>query len=202
MRLKIAIVLVFVVFSGCKESNETNNRDNVPGEYFALKDDNINIFLPSYFREFSEDEYAELIDQMPDSEEKKIEKNRFNFLKYSKGNMYYFKDVASSTLIGVKMGEYINFTKEESSYLLGIMSNSCSSYAEILGMNCEKLNAGYSGLTSTKVFKAAYKISNGKAYNHYNTMYLISSKYKTFSVSIFSNTNKNYNAFIEKIVVK
>ncbi|WP_299336776.1 hypothetical protein [uncultured Psychroserpens sp.] len=202
MRLQIAILFLLASFISCNETTETKKSDNVPGEYFALKEDNINLFLPAYFREFSEDEYDALIEKMPDSEEKRIERKRFNFLKYSKGNMYYFKDVASSTLIGVKMGEYINFTKEESSYLLGVMSNSCSGYAEVLNMNCEKLNAGYSGSSTTKVFKAAYKISDGEAYNHYNTMYLISSNYKTFSVSIFSNTNKNYNSFIEKIVVK
>lgn len=201
MKFKIAVLFLIIISSACNESKATKQRNDVPGDYFKLENDNIDLFLPAYFRAFSETEYHMLIEQMPDSEEKEIERKRFNYLKYSKGNIYYFKDIASSTLISVKMGEYVNFTREESAFLLGMMSNTCSSYAEALDMNCEKLNAGYSGSALTKVFKAAYKVSDGKAYNAYNTMYLISSNYKTFSVHIFSKTNKNYNSFIEKIVV-
>jgi hypothetical protein len=202
MRFKLIIACFFTFLLSCDEAKKSQERNNVPGEYFSLDEDNIDVFLPAYFRAFSEDQYESLIDKMPDSEQKKIERKRFDYLKFSKGNIYYFKDIASSTLISIKMGEYINFTKEESSYLLGNMSNICSTYAEMIHMNCEKLNAGYSGLGKTKVFKAAYKVSNGKSYANYNTMYLISSNYKTFSISIFSNSNKNYNSFIEKIVVK
>ncbi|MEM5566121.1 hypothetical protein WNY78_13450 [Psychroserpens sp. AS72] len=202
MKLSLIFLCLASLLLTCEETKQPKERTDVPGEYFALDKDNIDVFLPAYFREFSENEYKSAIDKMPDSEQKRIEQTRFDYLKFSKGNIYYFKDLASSTLISVKMGEYVNFTKEESSYLLAMMSNDCSSYAEMLNMNCEKLNAGYSGLTKTKVFKASYKVTDGKAYNSYNTMYIISSNYKTFSISIFSNSNKNYNSFIEKIVVK
>nr|WP_321226430.1 hypothetical protein [uncultured Psychroserpens sp.] len=203
MKFQLIFLCFFsLLFLNCDEANKSKERNDVPGEYYALDEDNIDVFLPAYFREFSEDEYDLLIDSLPDSEEKRIERKRFNYLKFSKGNIYYFKDVASSTLISVKMGEYIDFTKEESAYLLGMMSNKCSSYAEMLDMNCEKLNAGYSGLSKTKVFKGAYKISNGINYSSYSTMYLITSNYKTFSINIYSNSNKNYNSFIEKIVVR
>ncbi|OUS00068.1 hypothetical protein A9Q86_11540 [Flavobacteriales bacterium 33_180_T64] len=199
MTLKFVFIIIAASFLSC---NEETKRNDIPGAYFELEKDNIQMFLPAYFQEFSENEYDKVIDSLSDSEEKRIERKRFNYLKYSKGNIYYFKDIASSTLISVKMGQFLPFTKKESAQLLGILSSSCSRYAEILDMNCEKLTAGYSGTKKTKVFKASYKMTDGKDYNGFNTIYFISSNYKTFAINIFSNTNKNYNSFIEKIVVK
>ena len=197
------IIIVFLIlFSACKDSAEDTKRNDVPGEYFELEEDNIKIFLPAYFRKFSEKQYDQLIDAFPNSEEKRIERARYNYLKYSKGNIYYFRDIGTSTLISVKMSEFVPFTKEESAYLLGLLSNSCSTYAEALDMNCEKISAGYSGSSITKVFKASYKLTDANAANSFNTIYFISSNYKSFAINIFSNNEKNYNSFIEKIVVK
>lgn len=195
-------LLIIVLFVSCEERTTKVERANVPGEYFELKDDNIAVFLPAYFRVFSEDEYDKLIDNLPDSEEKTIERKRFNYLKFSKGNIYYFKDLASSTLFTIKMGPYFPFTKKESAQVLGILSNSCSNYAEMLDMNCEKITAGYSGNVKTKVFKAAYKITDSMNNSTFNTSYFVSSNYKSFAINIFSNTHKNYNSFIEKIIVR
>ncbi|MDG5491525.1 hypothetical protein [Psychroserpens sp. SPM9] len=196
------ITLLCMVLFACQEASKDTKRNDVPGDYFELGEDNIKIFLPVYFQKFSEKEYDELIDIIPNSEERRIERARFNYLKFSKGNIYYFRDIASSTLISVKMMDFVPFSKQESAQLLGLLSSSCSAYADLLNMNCEKLNAGYSGTTLTKVFKAAYKMTDANAIDSFNTMYFISSNYKSFAINIFSNTNKNYNSFIEKIVVK
>ena len=201
MKIKGAILILFITVLSCKAETETAVQNDIPGDYFVLEEDRIKIFLPVYFRQFSADAYDTLIDELPESEEKEIERKRFNYLKYSKGNVYYFKDITSSTLISVKMGPYVPFTKEESTWLLTNLSHSCNTYAELLGLNCEKLMAGYSGNNKTSVFKASYKITGYTNTSSFNTMYLISSNYKTFSLNIFSNNNKNYNAFIEKIVV-
>ena len=196
------IILLF--FLSCKEekSQLEISKAELPGTYFELKKDNIKLFLPVYFREFSEEDYDKLIDLLPDSKEKTIERNRFNYLKYSKGNTYYFRDIASSTFINLKMTKFIDFSKEDSSYMLGILSNSCSKYASILNSNCKKISAGYSGNIKTKVFKAVYELSKKDTFKTYNTMYVVTSNHKTFSINIFSNNIKNYNQFIEKIIVK
>ncbi|GAB1856938.1 hypothetical protein MHTCC0001_17740 [Flavobacteriaceae bacterium MHTCC 0001] len=178
------------------------DKDTLPGSYFELKKDNIKIFLPSYFDEFSEQTYGELIDALPDSEDKQLEKKRFNFLKFSKGNTYYFTDVALSTLIVVKMMAYMPFTRQDSSYLLGILSAQCEDYALNFGTACRKITAGHSGSVKTSVFKAVYEITKEDTYQTFNTTYLISSNYKTFSINIYSKRDTNYNQYIEKIVVK
>ncbi|MEP5338620.1 MAG: hypothetical protein ABJL44_03930 [Algibacter sp.] len=197
-------VVILLCFLSCKQEKSQLEiaKDQLPGTYFELKKDNIKLFLPVYFQEFSKESYKELIDMLPDSKEKTIEKNRFNYLKFSKGNTYYFRDIASSTLINVKMTKFMDFSKKESSYLLGILSNSCSKYASILQANCKKITAGYSGNIKTKVFKVVYELSKKDTYKAYNTIYLVTSNHKTFSINIFSNNNKDYNKFIEKIIVK
>ncbi|MCD2258762.1 hypothetical protein [Psychroserpens luteolus] len=200
MKIRLAFVICIFTVLSCKD--ETNKRVDIPGEYFELEHDNIDIYLPSYFQEFSEDAYGKLIESFPDSEEKRIEKRRFDFLKYSKGNIYYFRDIASSTLISVKVSDFLPFTREQSAQLASILSRSCSDYAEAVGLNCERLDAGYSGNVKTKVFKSSFRMNDGHGRSSYNTIYIISSNYKTFAMNIYSTTNKNYNAYIEKIVVK
>ncbi|WP_452228809.1 MULTISPECIES: hypothetical protein [unclassified Lacinutrix] len=198
----ITLIITLFMFS-CQQKTESQlQRSSLPGSYFDLKKDNIKIFLPVYFQEYSENDYETLIDALEDSDEKELEKKRFNFLKFSKGNNYFFKDIASSTLINVKMMKYIPFARKESSQLLGILSKSCNDYAELLKTNCEKITAAYSENYVTKVFKAVYKISNNKDYLMYNNIYLISSKHKTFSINIYSETDQNFNPFIEKITVE
>nr|WP_321222789.1 hypothetical protein [uncultured Psychroserpens sp.] len=199
---RLILIGIITMLISCNETKSTLVENELLGDYYTLDKDNIDLFLPLNFRVFSEDEYDKVINEMPPSESKNIERQYFNYLKYSKGNIYYYKDVSSSTLIGVKMSEYIDFTKEESSYLLSMMSNTCSSYAEKVNMYCEKISAGFSGLSKTKVFKATYKISNENGYSNFNTMYIITSNNKTFSINIFSTNNTNYNSYIEKIVVR
>lgn len=200
---KIIILIITVFLFSCQEKTTSQlKRSSLPGTYFNLDKDHIKIFLPVYFEEYSENEYEILIDNQEDSYEKELEKKRFNFLKFSKGNNYFFKDIASSTLINVKMMKYIPFTRKESSQLLGILSKSCNDYAELLQTSCEKITAGYSENYITKVFKAVYKISNDKDYLIYNNIYLISSKHKTFSINIYSKTDQNFNPFIEKTTVE
>ncbi|WP_055442495.1 hypothetical protein [Lacinutrix himadriensis] len=198
----ITIISIIFMFSCDQKSEAQIKRDQLPGTYFDLEKDNIQIFLPVYFDAFSEDAYEALIDAQEESYEKELEKKRFHFLKFSKGNNYFFKDIASSTLINVKMMQYIPFTKKESSQLLGILSNSCNDYAELFETNCKKITAGYSENYVTKVFKAVYEISNDIDYLIYNNIYLISSKHKTFSINIYSKTDQNFNPFIEKIKVE
>lgn len=199
----LALVAFIIILISCKEKTQVQiDKDTLPGSYFELKEDNIKLFLPVYFQEFSEKTYGELIDALPDSNEKKIERERFNYLKFSKGNTYYFKDVASSTLITVKMHKYMPFSKKDSSFLLGFLSNQCADYAFAVGSDCKKIQGRYSGNIKTKVFKAVYELSKDDVLSYYNTMYIISSNYKTLSVNMFSNTLQNYNKFIEKIVIK
>lgn len=200
------VIFLFFCISGlisCKDKTQSQaDRDSLPGTYFELREDNIKLFLPVYFQEFNETTYEELIDALPDSNEKRIEKERFNYLKFSKGNTYYFRDAASSTLITVKMHKYMPFSKSESSVLLGFLSNQCADYAFATGGECEKIQGRYSGNAKTKVFKAVYKLTKENDYTGYNTMYIVTSNYKTLSINMFSNTLENYNKFIEKIVIK
>ncbi|WP_460218820.1 hypothetical protein [Psychroserpens sp. MEBiC05023] len=202
MKLKLTLIIILSFVLSCNETKKEVERNHVPGEYFELENDNIKIYLPTYFEKFSESEYDQFIEALPDSDAKKIERQRFNYLKYSKGNIYYFRDIGSSTLISVKMSEFLPFTKEDSTYLLSLLSASCSEYAEVMKMNCEKTTAGYSGNNKTTVFKAAYKLTDGNNNEMFNTIYFIASNYKTFAMNIYSNNDKNYNAFIEKIVVR
>ena len=145
----IFILLVLISMFSCKKEKTTSEIAKIEplGKYFELKKDNIKLFLPPSFQEFSEYEYGKLIDSLPDSKEKTIEKNRFNYLKYSKGNVYYFRDQLSPTLFNVKMMKYTPITKKESSYLLGLLSQFCSNYADAVNANCQKITAGFSCLS-------------------------------------------------------
>lgn len=204
MKLNIFYTILPLFFLSCIKSKPylpKNEKENIPGTFFILKEDNIKLFLPVSFEEFSEETYQELIDSLPNSYDKEIEQKRFNLLKYSKGSTYYFKDLSTSTLLTIKTQPYLKFGREQSAYLLGMLSNRAQEYAEVTGNKTRKITAGYSGNHITNVFKAVYELTNENSEKAYNTLYLISSNFKTFWVHIYSKNQINYNNFIEKIVV-
>ncbi|HMC01834.1 MAG TPA: hypothetical protein VKN14_12430 [Flavobacteriaceae bacterium] len=196
------LFMCFLLLFSCEENkNSAQKNESVPGNYYQLSEDNIEIFLPKYFEKYSETEYKELILKIKDQRLKKAELNRFNYMKFSKGNMYYFKDILSSTLISAKILQYYDFSKRESSQILGMMSQKCEDYAFFNEEKCKKLTAGFSAKGLTKVFKAVYEVTHEEKVT-YNTCYLISSNYKTLMLNFYSVLDTDYNKYIEKLIIK
>lgn len=194
----LIFILMFAVLFSCKEVLQKNQpTEELSGYYYELEKDNISIFLPKYMKHYSLDEYKKVILSIEDSTTKKSELNRFNNLKFSKGNVYFLKDLNNTTNISIKMMEYFPFTKNDSSKLLGILSQSC----KLSKNTCTKIKAGYFGNVKTKVFMAKYKVVSGLN-EFYATFYAISSNYKSFIITFRSTIDTNYKKYIEKIIVK
>ncbi len=192
----------FIMLFSCKEASKTNEtKKEISGQYFELKEDNISIFLPKYFKQYSLDEYKRIVLSIEDSLHQKIELTRFDNLKFSKGNVYFFRDLSNITDISIKMMEYFPFTKKDSSILLGMISQKCNENAIESNKTCTKIKAGYSGNVKTKVFMAKYKVES-KFSTHYTTFYAISSNYKSFIFTFRSIVDIDYKKYIEKIIVK
>lgn len=191
----------FTLFS-CKENSKNKLlKKEISGKYLDLKEDNISVFLPKYFKQYNLEEYKNIILSIEDSLHKKIELKRFNNLKLSKGNVYFLRDLSNTTDISIKMMDYFPFTKKDSSILLGMISQICNENAEASNKTCTKIKAGYSGNVKTKVFMAKYKVES-KIGTHYTTFYAISSNYKSFIFTFRSIADIDYKKYIEKIIVK
>ncbi|MGB6267768.1 MAG: hypothetical protein WBF67_02050 [Olleya sp.] len=205
MKIKIYIPIILLFLFSCKEEKKVEQNivnEDLFGKHFNLNNDNIDLYLPNTLNQYSIDEYESLLASIEDSIARKSEMLRFNILKFSKNNVYFFRTPNHTTDVTVKMINYYPFSKEDSRYMSALLSQSCKESAEVSNSNCIKIKSGYSGTPQTKAFMANYKIESEKQPSSYATIYAVSSNYKSFIITFRSFLNRNYNKFIEKTIVK
>lgn len=201
--IKYTFLISFSILYSCVlfTNEEVPEEDTIAGKHFMLHDDNVELFLPQYYKQYSPDAYKIIIESIEDTISQRTELLRFNRLKFSKGNVYFFKDLTNNTDISVKMVDYFPFTKSDSSKLLGMLSQICNDDAFVNNNTCTKIKAGYSAKAKTRVFMAKYKIGSEFRIS-YVTLYAITSNNKSFLVTFRSTIDTDYNKYIEKIIVR
>ena len=203
MKIKIIIPILLIFFFSCEEeTKESTVKDDLFGQYFNLDKDNIDVYLPNTLQQYTVDQYAGLLGAIEDSVARQSEIMRFNILKYSKKNVYFFRTLNHTTDVSIKMTDYFPFSKEDSKYMSALVSQSCQESASVSNSTCTKLKSGYSGNKQTQAFMAKYKIESGTEPTSYATIYAVSSNYKSFIITFRSLLNRKYNTFIQKTIVK
>ncbi|WP_347925101.1 hypothetical protein [Pontimicrobium sp. SW4] len=201
MKFRFLLILIISLFS-CQETKTVkSNKAIVDGKHIKLDGEFLKIFVPKSFTKFTLDEYKNEILKIEDSLTRKNQLLKFNQLKFSKGDIYFIKEENSTSEILVKEMDYFPFTKKESGMLLTMLSNSCQEFASSSGATCEKRDAGYSGNSKTKVFKAVFEIDY-KSHKAYNCYYAITSNSKTYMVRVFTNYPLNYDHYLEKLIIR
>ena len=201
MKFRFFIILLLSLFS-CQEIKKSEDKKAiVDGKYVQLDGEFLKIFVPESFRKQSLDEYKNEILKIEDSLTRANKLLKFNQLKFSKGDIYFLKEENDASEILVKEMDYFPFTKKESGMLLTMLSNSCQEFASSSEATCEKRDAGYSGNSKTKVFKAVFEIAY-KTHKAYNCYYAVTSNSKTYMIRVFSNYPLNYDHYLEKLIIR
>ena len=172
------------------------------GQHFTLDKENIDVYLPNTLQQYTVDQYAGLLGAIEDSIARQNEILRFNILKYSKKNVYFFRTLNHTTDVSIKMMDYYPFSKDDSRYMSSLLSASCQESASVSNTTCTKIKSGYSGNKQTQAFMAKYKIESEIEPTSYATIYAVSSNYKSFIITFRSLLNRKYNKFIQKTIVK
>ncbi|RAJ16800.1 hypothetical protein [Olleya aquimaris] len=205
MKIKIYLIAIILLLHSCKDEKKVEHnivKNNLFGKHYNLSKDNIDIYLPNTLQQYSVDQYESVLASIEDSIARQSELLRFNILKFSKKNVYFFRTPNHTTDVTVKMMDYYPFTKQDSKYLSALLSQSCRESADVANSTCTKLRSGYSGTPQTKAFMAKFKIDSDKEPSSFATIYAVSSNYKSFIITFRSLLNRNYNKFIEKTIVK
>ncbi len=178
------------------------------GEYHKLSDDNIKIFLPLGFEELTEQEIREFHKQIKDEKTRYYFEKAYESQRFINGNFYDFYSEENASEIIIHTLPYMPFGKSSASYLLYYFRKDHEKYQEVTGIYHNKIKATYSGDASLQYFKVRYRLtryndydeeSKNDDYEMFKTIYLITSKRKTFSFNILTPFEVDFDPFIRKI---
>ncbi len=176
------------------------------GEFHKLENDNIKIFLPEGFKLVSDEEIISFQKEIKDEKLRYYYEQTFVQRKAMKGNFYNFYGNNYATEVSVQTLPYMPFSKQNAKELLFYLRKGNERFQEVTGIYHNKITSTYSGDASLQIFKAKYRLSyfvqedeEKEDYEMFRTVYLITSNKKTFSVTILSPFEDDFDPYIRKI---
>jgi len=210
--LMLVLTLTLLVIS-CKK--DTSNQATFEkylikpedvGEYHKLENDNMKIFLPEGFKLLSDEDIVAFQKEIKEEKVRYYYEKTFEQRKLMKGNFYNFYGNDYATELSVQTLPYMPFSKQNAKELLFYLRKGNERFQEITGIFHNKITSTYSGDKSLQIFKAQYRLSyfteddkEKEDYEMFRTVYLISSSNKTFSVSILSPFEDDFDPYVRKI---
>lgn len=177
------------------------------GEYHKLSDDNISIFLPQGFKILTDSEIKEFHKQIEDEKERYYFEKSYETQRFIKGNFYDFYNDEYASEVTIHTLPYMPFNKSSAGQLLYYLRKSFEDYQGVTGIYHNKIKAIYSGDRSLQYFKAMYRLTRYNSYDEnseeedyemYKTVYVITSRRKTFVVNILTPFEVDFDPFIRK----
>jgi len=214
MKKLVYLIVFFMLFScdrlmpkkGFDEKNLIKAEDM--GEYHKLSEDNIKIYLPEGFKELTEEEIRAFHKQIKDEKERYYFEKTYESQRFIKGNFYdYYSEEYASEVI-IRTLPYMPFDKSSARYLLYYLRKDHEKFQKVTGIYHNKIKATYSGEASLQYFKAKYRLTRFSKYEEggeddnyemFKTVYLISSRNKTFIFNILTPFEVDFDPFISKI---
>jgi hypothetical protein len=193
--------MILIFHTACLFSEEKNIPIVFEGKYIDLTNERIKFYLPHSFEMLHHLDYEKIIKSVEDSTKRDNLLKRYNYLKWSKGNAYFFLDTLYGVEMNVKMMDYIPFSKNDSRYLSAFLLQSCREISNLYNADCKRLISGFSDNIRTQLFKGVYEVKIDDE-NQFNTIYLITSNYKSFIVHFYSRFEADFDPFIQKTIVQ
>jgi len=210
--INILLILTFFLASCKKDATEQATYEKYlikpedVGEFHTLENDNMKIFLPEGFEAVSDEEIKNFHKQIENEKERYYYEKTFELRKAMEGNFYNFYGNNYATEVSVQTLPYMPFSKQNAKHLLFYLRKGNERFQEVTGIYHTKITSTYSGETSLQIFKAKYRLSyfeeeekEKEDYEMFRTVYLITSNKKTFSVTILTPFEDDFDPYIRKI---
>ncbi len=209
---KSIFILSFVALLSCNTPKKGFDEKNLVkpvdlGEYHKLSSDDIKIFLPQGFKVLTDKEIKEFHQQIKDEKTRYYFEKGYETQRNVKGNFYDFYNEEYAAEVTIHTLPYMPFSKSNAGQLLYYLRKSFEEYQKVTGIYHNKMKAVYSGDKSLQYFKAMYRLTRYNSYDEegekenfevFKTVYLITSKRKTFMVTIMTPFEIDFDPFIRK----
>jgi hypothetical protein len=170
--------------------------------YHFLEDNGTKIYLPSDFERVSLTEYQKLLKSSSTKKEYKFETERINALSEMDGALYIYFDKNTKSTYTINTRPYLKFDKNDASQILGLITSNNHKVSKNSGAKFERITAKYGGNTNQQLFKAIYKVSPKRVKNDvFNSSYIISSNEKTVFIQLTTDTETDFDPYIEKMLL-
>jgi hypothetical protein len=188
---------------GNKQNSNNNEKTNIEGNYHFLEDTGTKIFLPTGFERYSLVKYQNLLDSISKKSGYDIDSPRLKELSKMDGSLYIYHDKENGASCTVNTIPYYEFTKEDGTQLLGLITSTHNKIKEKNDVTFNKVTARSGGNAKQQIFKAIYKVSGKKLKSEiYQTSYIISAKEKTLLIHLTRTIESDFDPYIEKMVIK
>lgn len=200
--LKYLFLFLFLISqTACLFDSKNTTAIVYDGKYIDLTNERIKLYLPHSFEKMSHFDFEKIIQSIEDSTKRDNQLKRYNQLKWSKGNVYFIMDTLHGVELTVKMVDYTPFSKNDSRYVSGFLLQSCREVSNLYNSDCKRLTSGFSDNIRTQLFKGVYEVHFDNV-KQFNTIYLITSNYKSFIVQFYSRFEADFDPFIQKTIVQ
>lgn len=203
------ILLCVIILTSClngtnsiKNWIEIKDAEAISGKYHSLSDDGIKVYLPDTFKEYTTNEYLQLLDSVSSKKDYEFESKAVETLRDLEGNFYIYFDDTYGVTYTINTLPYFPFSKRDASQLLGIIRLNNEKISETQNIDFTKLTAKYSGNKKQQIFKAIYKVDySDKGTSLFSNSYIISSNRKTVMIKLTSIYDIDFNPYIQKMVL-
>ena len=178
---------------------------NVAGKYIELDAENIHLFVPENIKLFTNDEYAQHINNIKDKKLKRIERARDLELKYgSEDNYYIMGDDDHQTSIMFHAMPYTEIDQSLSQLILQELAREHKALGNVIGYESSFKKAGIIKRGNDRIFRAIFMLrgkdeSTGENMQGYSYFYLVNRKGKTFILTFNSGRSNDFDSYVQKI---
>ncbi len=173
----------------------------IPSKRHLLEEDDIKISLPIDFKRLSLYAYQRRLDSVATKAQYKTEVDRINSLIEMEGNFYLFFDRSNNASYIINTMPHFPITRQDASYLLGIMGEGLRKNARVNHVDFEKITGKYNSNNGRQTFKAIYKMYNEETNAlWYSSIYVISANRKTVWIQLNTPFMINFDPMVHKMI--
>ena len=196
-----------IVREGIANAVSEQEVEILEGDYFTLKDNKIDIFLPKGFIVIADEDLLESYKLIPDENTRKFYERELESRRDNQVSHYNFYNDELASEVYVSGLPYTPFDKGSARELLYYLRKNHEKYLKATGIYHNKIKANYFGDSSLQVFKAVYRLSGLNSHDEtqenyvetFKTIYLIKSKRKTMIMTILTPNRVDIDPFVSKI---
>lgn len=173
----------------------------IPSKMHLLEEDAIKINLPLDFKRYSLYDYQRRLDSFATKDQYKTEVARIDALMEMEGNVYLYFDPINNASYIINTMPHFPFTRQEASYLLGVMGEGLRENASVNDVDFEKITGKYLSKNGKQTFKAIYKMYNEDTNAlWFSSMYVISANGKTVWIQLNTPFMINFDPMVQKMI--
>ena len=202
--MKYLFLLLSVFLIGCNAPETKFKKEFNPEHYQTHNINFLNgrIYLPYNYEPKTIDELAEIFQNSNDPQLQKSGKDLVYASKRNPNKLEFFVDKKNiQNMVYIMSNEYVKLDKLLASEYIGLLEQQFQQKSRQMGYEFERLEGKFLQTSHAQIIKVKYKYIYNDMQD-YQTQYIITSKFKTFSVTVsYANLDIDLEEVVKRIAL-